>query len=337
MVTIIRWLVAGTSVAYSVVLLILALLWSLSNFQPWWLALTDIFAPYLFIPLVLLIPLALLMRSVWLRFSVLAATIVFIAAIGSYLLPSAPEQTYTEATLRVVTFNQLYANRDVDGIITAIRLQDADVVALQELSTAVTQAAQEQLINEYPYQLMSPAERDLGLGLLSRYPFQVVPLDRGFMGQHVVVDVNGQLITVMNAHLSAPSIHTTNLEQIPEIPIIRDYNTSRRSAELPGLLGMIDQIEGPLIVAGDLNLSDREHGYTQLAERLQDTYRSTNYGFGFTFPNDLTVRGITIPVPLIRIDYIWSSHHLTPLNTWVECDNGGSDHCMVIADMQVNG
>ena len=336
MVTIIRWLVVGTSVVYSVVLLILALLWSHADSQPWWLALSDIFAPYLFIPLVLLIPLALIVRSSWLRLSVVAATLVFIVAVGAYLLPLAPEQPNAETTLRVVTFNHLYANRDVDGIITAIRLQDADVVALQELSTAVTQAAQEQLINEYPYQLMSPAERDLGLGLLSRYPFQVVPLERGFLGQHVVVDVNGQLITVINAHLSAPSIHTTNFEQIPEIPIIRDYNTSQRSAELPGLLGMIDQVEGPLIVAGDLNMSDREQGYTQLAERLQDTYRSTNYGFGFTFPDDIEVRGITIPIPLVRIDYIWSSYDITPLNTWVECNNGGSDHCMVIADVRVN-
>ena len=337
MVTIIRWLIASTSVVYSVVLLMLSLLWSLADSQPWWLILSDIFAPYLFLPLGLLIPLALLMRSVWLRFSVITAILVFIIAVGAYLLPSAPEQSNTETTVRIITFNHLYSNRDIDGIITAIRLQNADVVALQELSTAVARAAQEQLINEYPYQLMSPAERDLGLGLLSRYPFQVVPLDRGFLGQHVVVDVNGQRITVMNAHLSAPSIYTTNLEQIPEIPIIRDYNTSQRSTELPGLLGMIDQIEGPLIVAGDLNMSDREHGYTQLATRLQDTYRSTNYGFGFTFPNDLTMRGITIPMPLVRIDYIWISHDITPLNTWVECDNGGSDHCMVISDIRVNG
>lgn len=233
MVTIIRWLVAGTSVVYSVVLLMLSLLWTFSESQPWWLALADIFAPYLFIPLVLLIPLALLMRSVWLRVSVVAATVVFIAAVGAYLLPSTPEQSNAETTLRVVTFNQLYANRDIDGMITAIRLQDADIVALQELSTTVTEAAQTQLINEYPYQMLAPAERDLGLGLLSRYPFQTIPLDREFLGQHVVIDVDGQLITVMNVHLSAPSIRTTNLEQIPEIPIIHDYNTSRRRQNCP--------------------------------------------------------------------------------------------------------
>ena len=56
---------------------------------------------------------------------------------------------------------------------------------------------------------------------------------------------------------------------------------------------------------------------------------------GFTFPNDRRIGPITIPVPLVRIDYIWTRGPVVPVATHVNCDDGGSDHCMVVADLRV--
>jgi len=44
---------------------------------------------------------------------------------------------------------------------------------------------------------------------------------------------------------------------------------------------------------------------------------------------------ITIPVPLVRIDYIWTRGSVVPVSTHVNCDDGGSDHCMVVADLRI--
>jgi endonuclease/exonuclease/phosphatase (EEP) superfamily protein YafD len=40
------------------------------------------------------------------------------------------------------------------------------------------------------------------------------------------------------------------------------------------------------------------------------------------------------PIPLIRIDYVWSAGGVVPAAARVACASR-SDHCMVIADLQV--
>ena len=62
-------------------------------------------------------------------------------------------------------------------------------------------------------------------------------------------------------------------------------------------------------------------------------YRAAAWGFGNTFPNYLRVRGVPVP-PFIRIDYVWVGGGVVPVDARVVCD-GGSDHCMVVADVGV--
>ncbi len=80
-------------------------------------------------------------------------------------------------------------------LIAAIRAQDADIVALQELSQPMADAIQQQLAAEYPYQVLMPAELDDGQGILSRYPLRDVARGPDFPGQRAIVDVDGQAIT----------------------------------------------------------------------------------------------------------------------------------------------
>jgi endonuclease/exonuclease/phosphatase (EEP) superfamily protein YafD len=329
-----RGLLIGMAVLYCVVVVALGLIWTFGPDGIWWLELSNIFALFLFAPLLLLTPAALLLRSDWLRGATLLTLAAFLALFGSRLVPPFgwPAQG---SQLRVMTINQLYTNERIADLIKAIRAQDADIIAIQELSTPLAEAAGQQLSDRYPYQFLSPGPEDYGLGILSRYPLLATERTRGFMGQQMTVDVDGMPITVVNVHLNAPQAQTRRLRQFRPVKVVLDYDTSLRARDFPGLLQEIDTIAGPLIVMGDFNTSDREPPYADLATRLQDAYRETGWGFGFTFPNDKQLARLKVPFPLVRIDYVWSRAGIVPTTARVVCDSGGSDHCAVVADLRI--
>jgi endonuclease/exonuclease/phosphatase (EEP) superfamily protein YafD len=91
-------------------------------------------------------------------------------------------------------------------------------------------------------------------------------------------------------------------------------------------------LNGPTVVAGDLNINDQTPAYASLAEILADSWREAGQGFGFTFAKHQSVAGITIPEPFVRIDYIFQSRDLTAKEARVGCGTS-SDHCYVIAEL----
>ena len=81
------------------------------------------------------------MRSSWLRGSVLVLLGLFVLLFGARFLPPGPtEDAEDMVKFRVVTFNQLYTNAQVDAVLDALLAQDADLVAVQELSPTVVSA-----------------------------------------------------------------------------------------------------------------------------------------------------------------------------------------------------
>jgi endonuclease/exonuclease/phosphatase (EEP) superfamily protein YafD len=322
----------GAALIYCIVVVALGLLWTLRVHEIWWLELSRIFALFLFAPLLLLAPAALLIRSRWLRAATALATLAFLAMFGARLLPPFG-QPLAGARLRVLTINQLYTNTRTADLVAAIRTQRADVVLIQELTPRLAEAAKRQLIDQYPYQVLAPGDTDWGLGVLSRYPLRLAEREQDYIAQRMIVDVDGQEVALINVHPRAPQVETRRLRRFRPVKVVMNYDTTLRGRELPRLLETIDAIDGPLIVAGDFNTSDREPPYAELAARLHDAFGETGWGFGFTFPNDKQLARLRVPFPLVRIDYIWSNGGVAPAAAHVICDFGGSDHCAVVADL----
>jgi endonuclease/exonuclease/phosphatase (EEP) superfamily protein YafD len=328
-----RFLIIGVTVIYSVGLLTLAALWASVASQPWWLEITNVFALLLFVPLLLCIPAALLIRSWWMRGAVAAALMLFLALFGARFLPrSAPPSSGT--AIRVMTFNQLYTNERVDDVIREIRVQRADMVGLQELSKQTAEAIKTELIGEYPYQFLEPGNQN-GRGLISRYPFLTQDIDESRHGQRVTIQLEGQTVTIISLHLVAPHVESHTSRRFFSLPIVTDYDASAPNREIDRLLAGIEKIDGPLIIMGDFNTSDREPHYAKLAAVLHDAFRETNWGLGFTFPDHKRFGPVIFPFPLIRIDYVWSKGGALPAAAHVECNNTGADHCFLVADLRL--
>jgi len=328
-----RRLLIGATLIYCIGLFALATLWALAGPRPWWLQIANVFALLLFVPLLPCVPAALVIRSRWMHGAIAAALVLFLALFGARFLPrSAPPASGT--AIRVMTFNHLFSNEQVANIIREIRAQDADLVGLQEFSEQTAEAIKTELIGEYPYQFLEPGNQN-GLGLISRYPFLTQGIDESRHGQRVTIQLEGQTVTIISLHLAAPYIESHTSRRLFSLPIITGYDTSAPNRQIDRLLAGIEKIDGPLIIMGDFNTSDREPHYAKMAAVLHDAFRETNWGLGFTFPDHKRFGPVIIPFPLIRIDYVWSKGGVLPAAAHVECNNTGADHCFLVADLRV--
>jgi vancomycin resistance protein VanJ len=320
---------------YCVGLIMLAALWSFAPDAHWSIGFSNIFAACLFLPLLLLVPAALLLRSRWMYVATALPLAVFVALFGPRFVPRIGPAVAGGTMLRVVTFNQLFLNTNTEDLLTAIRAQHADVVALQELVPPVAEAIERTMKTIYPYQILSPANNVGGVGLLSRYPLQPARGLDGAQGQWAILRGGGQTITIVNVHVHFSGISRIRSQRFGSLSYFRMYDTRGRLSQINALRQAARRVSGGLIMMGDFNTGDREPGHAVLAADLHDAFGETGTGFGFTFPNHKRMGPITIPVPLVRIDYIWTAGSIVPVAAHVNCDDGGSDHCMVVSDLRI--
>jgi vancomycin resistance protein VanJ len=325
---------AGAAAIYCVTISILALFWALGLRGPWWLDLGKIFALYLFAPLPLLLVAAALARR-WRRRSLVAGPMVaFLAIFGAQFIAPFGEAP-PGVPLRIMTFNLHYAlaEPDIATLIGIVRAQGADIVALQELSFPAADAIRQQLVSQYPYQELSPAETYAGVGVISRYPLRALAYRKPVPGKLLKLDIGDTSITLVNASLSAPDIQMRSLPLGRTVRLIKAYDTVDRAYEIATLLDIVEDMSGPMVLIGDFNMADREPDYWRLADHFHDAFRETNAGFGFTFPDKASV--LPSPFPLVRIDYVWSRSGVLPASARVVCGSGVSDHCALVAELRV--
>ena len=276
-----------------------------------------------------LIPLLLAAIALRARAASLVALLVgapFMAYYAPLFLPHSTPAA--PADLTVMTYNILVSNTDVAQIAQNIRTNEPDVVALQELSPSMATRLQPLLVSDYPYRLINGAQ---GLGLYSRYPIRdarVLTLGpENSYAQWAIVDTPDGVLTVYNAHPRNPDIKWGRWRG--RWPYVADFDPTRRDVAVARLADLVAQERGPLIVLGDLNLSEHNAGYARLTASLQDAHREAGSGLGNTFPA-APLGSIRVPFPLIRIDYVLYSSDLKAVTAYNGA-SGGSDHRPVVA------
>lgn len=295
------------------------------------LVLLGFLGPFLYAPLVLLLPLAFLGRARVAMAATLAVLALFLVNYLPFFLPRLAAAPATVAPpITVMTFN-LGASRSSAGqLAQAIESTGAGIVAVQELVPETSAGLREELHELYPHQILDT--NVAASGLLSRYPilssewFQ--PAGHGRPALHATIDLDGVPLQVIVVHPQPPGIDWLD-GRIP-LPVgVHDRTVHEQVADIAERVGAL---QGPLIVMGDFNMGDHSRAYQQLADTLHDAFRASGWGFGFTFPNHLQERGIRVPGPLIRIDYVFHSDALYARRAYVGC-RGGSDHCYVVAEL----
>jgi len=305
----------------------------------WWLALLNAFVPWLFLPLLLLLPLQLGVQDVIAAFGLLPPLLLFLCLYGQLFMPpwlrtSAP----SGPTLRVMSFNIWGGShtRETAQVIADNGLPD--LVALQELAPDMADLLVKLFPTVYPYQWLEAGFGNHGMGILSRYPLNVLNAnaltDPTWAVQVVQVNAPGQPFTFYNVHP-----HGTNIllywQQGSSVRQNVEQSYQARLAFAQKLLDDIQKRRGPILVAGDFNSTDQSAVYRHITTKLIDAQRAAGWGFGHTFPAyQGSFYGIPIPARLMRIDMIFYSSAFQAITQDVSKTHGESDHLPVVATLK---
>jgi endonuclease/exonuclease/phosphatase family metal-dependent hydrolase len=220
---------------------------------------------------------------------------------------------------------------DLEAIAVTIEACRPDVVALQEVdrhwgdrSGGVDQPAwyARRLgmpVNFFPTIVgTAPAGTDhrpeYGLALLSRWPATAPPEHQLYSGPPAAEPRGLQRVSIVVGELSgAPR----TLRLINTHLCVR--GSRLRTAQVAELLAYADSpSDPPTVVAGDFNAVRRSRSLRQ----VRTTYRDA-WDAGHGLPGTMLGR---------RIDYLWMSHHLHPVQT-VVVRSRASDHFPVVSDL----
>jgi endonuclease/exonuclease/phosphatase (EEP) superfamily protein YafD len=331
------WLVSTGAIAYALTIVIWQSLRLVAGDRWWWLASANVLSLYLFLPLLVLLPLAWLARRRVAVVATVAAAAVPMLLYGGLFLPSfAPAGAGNAVAYRVMSLNALYASNDGSAIERLVRDNVPDLVCLQELNPRLAADLVARLGSEYPYYALLPEDDPTGLGLFSRYPLRdegEIPDPAWKHGAQVVtIAFEDRTILALNVHAVSP----TWPRLAPWWPARFEAEFGLREQEIGLWLDRIGQHHGPAVLAGDLNSTDQNASYRLLAGRLNDAHRQVGWGLGHTAP--ASVEGLDrVPSPsrLFRIDYVWYSDHWQSLDAYVGEWDGQSDHLPVFATLRL--
>ncbi|MCB9453195.1 MAG: endonuclease/exonuclease/phosphatase family protein [Anaerolineaceae bacterium] len=286
------------------------------------------FMHLLVVPAVVLFPLALLLRR---RVAAVLLVLPLLTFLSIYVPPFLPRPALaapeTAPQLTLLTYNLKSQAVDFDPLTRVIREADADIVALQELSTAAAAYLDTEFADEYPYRALHTLDGEPipGQGILSRYPITSDEYWRIYLGhQRVMLDFAGQAVTLYNVHPVQP---------------LSPGGFARRAEEFTAVFDQIRTEAGPLLIAGDFNMSDQSDLYREITALYSDTYRESATGMGFTFPAGIPqFQALTDTVvlrffPLARLDYVFHDAAFQPLAARVWPESGGSDHHPVLVSL----
>ena len=298
--------------------------------ERWWWAGVNMFLPQFIwaIPGVILVPLTLWRARAWAWMPVATAIYVAVSLMG--FCWSNPERG-EGAPLRVMTYNvQLWQRRAVGAILDEIRLADPDILTLQDAYGATRGRVGDYLRNRHVASFGQYV-------IASRFPVVAsAPGDISYRGERhtylrAQIDVRGQIVTIVSAHFVTPrdALSTFRAGSLWGVGVsLTKQNLSDRVIQARALANDLRGIDGPLIVAGDLNAPPPSLVIRALTDvGLIDTFSASGRGYGYTFGHTL-FGGRSF----LRIDQVLVSRHLKPSRVWVGGAEG-SDHRPVITEV----
>jgi len=154
---------------------------------------------------------------------------------------------------KIVSANLFFQNPNPLALLTWIEQERPDFIALQEYGQRAAPIIDGALAQAYPHKLVYPREDPTGMAVFSRYPFTrvTVPPVPGMVFRfdaNLVVRVD---LPAEGAH-PASQITVFNLHPLPPIEMT---GPSIRNLELALFGNLAGEHVGPLVIAGDLNIT----------------------------------------------------------------------------------
>lgn len=226
----------------------------------------------------------------------------------------------TDATdLRVLSLNVLTSNSEQESTTDWVLSESADILVLMETGAAWTEEFDSILRDYDRLETDTIREDNFGLSVYVRPSTVDVAGFRVLITDHGIPWIDAQILKDGRPfHLVA--IHT--------LPPVGQQAARRRGAHLDNLSAHVQTIEGPVVVAGDLNATIWSGDLVRVLE--QQHLRPTCLGFGpmGSWPARLWFTG------MVLIDHVLVTPNVAVTNHRVGLDIG-SDHRGIVVDLRL--
>ncbi|MDX1690201.1 MAG: endonuclease/exonuclease/phosphatase family protein [Acidimicrobiia bacterium] len=217
--------------------------------------------------------------------------------------------------MRILTANVLHVHADPAAFGATLDRERPDVVALQELGTAVAAEVR----SRYDHVLLDATDDPRGMGIASAAPatFERLPLPHTD-GWRAMVDGGPEVL----------SVHVHNPVDVPPV----EANRHRR-AQVAALVAHVGATTHPMVIAGDLNATPAWPAYRRLTAHLDDAVVQAvgaRAAAGLRTWGPRILRGTKI----LRIDHVLvrafegRTARVVPI--------AGSDHAAVVVDLEAS-
>ncbi|MFN8372756.1 MAG: endonuclease/exonuclease/phosphatase family protein [Anaerolineae bacterium] len=301
---------------YGVLMTVFLLLRPLLGEQFILIAFFNQYLPALFFPSFIFLLSTLVLRRMRLMVLQLPALLGFMLLYRDVMLPPPADIQPGETRFTLLTYNIMAQNLDYAHVEAVMRAADSDVIVVQEIIPEAAEYLQPALLDVYPYTAL---HTDIEQGVFSRYPLSEDSSWRNLHGlyQRVQVELEDAQVIVYNVH-PLPSFWWSRGILDP----------TRHQAEIIDLLGRAADESGPLLLAGDFNMSDQSDDYFRVRANYGDAFRAEGGGLGLTISSTFLTT---------RVDYVFYNPEIVPVEAHVGTDTGGSDHYPVWVELSLIG
>jgi len=222
--------------------------------------------------------------------------------------------------VRVVSFNVFGRNREHERVVEYLRQQKADVIVLLEITPAWGQAL-EPLRDEFAYFWVIPTGERAGMAVLSRtQPLRTQEIDLGSTGEPSL------LLTVASGNKPAPGSELTILGTHLYWPLGASH-AEVRNRQMQSVARVARAHTGPLIVAGDFNITPFSPHFKQLLSDADLRDCAARRGLTATWP-------VRFAPLFIHIDHCLASREVI-VDSFTVGPYLGSDHYPIIFDVRM--
>ncbi len=272
-------------------------------------SLVDTFLPWFGLAIPVLAVAAVLRRSATAGVALLVPVLVWGYMFGHLLIPGKGGGAYD---LRVLSHNVDAANPNPKQTAQDLLTADADVVALEEITSADLKVYKAEFAKTYPHVVARGT-----VALWSKYPVE----------ESESVDVGFAWTRALRAEVSTPQGKVAvYVAHLASVRVGASGFTSNQRNETIEQLGQQIAAEkrAGVIVMGDFNGTANDRSLAPLTAGLRSAQGAAGYGFGFTWPAKF---------PMARIDHIMV-RGVSPTKAWV-MKSTGSDHLPVVAELRI--
>ncbi|SFH53258.1 endonuclease/exonuclease/phosphatase family protein [Planctomicrobium piriforme] len=242
--------------------------------------------------------------------------LITLARIAPLYWPATVRADASAPAVSLVLANVNFRNHQVIPFIDWLRHEQPDIVVINEL-TDNWLIAMQALQTIYPHKVVESRTDPFGIGVYSRIPIEestvIAAAHSGFPSIKALFQIDGKQFTVLATHPNPP---------------MGERAAEWRNQQMQDLGDIAAAVDGPVILAGDLNCSPWSPYFHDLLKLAQLRNGASGFGLQLSWPTKF-------PSPLrIPIDHTLVSEEFEVTNRRIG-PHIGSDHLPVRVDLKL--